>query len=158
MLELIKRLLSLFQNPPAIKNPPKPIEKSKIMNNNITLEELNSHQYPTTPNIDANLLILWEKINKVRDLYGKPMIVTSGLRSQSQQEQLIKDGKSNAPKSNHLIGAAVDILDNDGSLNQWTKDNEDKIVEIGLWMENRQGNWQHYQIFTPKSGNRWFNP
>lgn len=124
----------------------------------ISLQELNQHNYPTTPDIDKNLLILLDKINQVRLAYNIPMIVTSGLRSDEQQKALIAAGKSNAPKSHHLVGEAVDILDEDGKLNQWCKDNQILLANIGLWMEVRQGNWQHFQIVPPNSGNRFFNP
>jgi uncharacterized protein YcbK (DUF882 family) len=124
----------------------------------ISLLELNEHAYPTTPEIDANLLILLDKINQVRTAYNIPMIVTSGLRDEAQQTALIAAGKSNAPKSHHLVGEAVDILDEDGKLYDWTKANEELMETVGLWMEERQGPWQHYQIVPPGSGNRWFIP
>ncbi len=124
----------------------------------IKLEELNLHDYPTTPEILHNLEDLLIKINLVRTAYGIPMTVTSGLRSDAQQQQLIAQGKSNAPKSHHLEGKAVDILDTDGALNQWCKDNTSVLESAGLWCEVRQGGWQHFQTVPPKSGNRFFNP
>lgn len=111
----------------------------------LTLQELNPHNYPTNPNIDHNLIILLGRINQLSSAYGKPMIVTSGLRSQAQQQALIAAGKSNAPKSHHLTGEAVDILDEDGSLNKWCKANLFELTNAGLWCEERQGNWQHFQ-------------
>lgn len=130
----------------------------KNRNAMIILKELNIHNYPTTPDIDSNLYKLLTAINIIRTDWGKPMIVTSGLRSEQDQQKLIADGKSNAHKSNHLIGAAVDILDEDGSLNKYLKCNDKLLEDAGLWCEERQGNWQHFQIFPPKSGNRWFKP
>jgi uncharacterized protein YcbK (DUF882 family) len=124
----------------------------------ISLKELNPHNYPTTPEIDANLLVLLNKINQVRTAYGIPMIVTSGLRDQAQQQQLIAEGKSNAPRSHHLTGEAVDIYDPDGKLHEFTLNNQALMESIGLYMETRQGSWQHYQIVAPASGKRWFNP
>lgn len=126
----------------------------------ISSKELNIHNYTTTPEIDANLAILLERINQVRTTWNKPMIVTSGLRSDAQQKDLIAQGKSKATKSNHLIGAAVDIQDKDGSLAKWTHDNQSLMEQIGLWMEdtNSTHGWVHYQIYPPKSGNRFFIP
>lgn len=124
----------------------------------IKLEELNKHNYNTTPEIDTNLTTLLERINKVRVAWAKSMIVTSGLRSQRQQQVLIEQGKSNAPKSHHLTGEAVDILDMDGSLYDWCKANETLLAEIELWMEERMGGWVHFQTVPPKSGHRWFFP
>jgi len=120
----------------------------------ITAKELNPHSYPTTPEQDANLAILLERMNKVRAAYGKPMKVTSGLRSTADQQRI----NPSAPKSKHLMGAACDIADKDAALYNWCRANESLLAEIGLWMEERQGGWQHFQIFPPKSGRRFFNP
>lgn len=124
----------------------------------ISLSELNPHKYPTNPEIDANLQTLLERLNVLRKSYGKPMTISSGLRSEAQQEALIAAGKSNAPKSKHLIGAAADIADGSGEFYDWCKTNEELLEQTGLWCEERQGGWQHLQILPPKSGKRWFFP
>ena len=105
-------------------------------------------------NIDETL----RKINKVRNVYGKPMKVNDGLR--------IKAGyKGNgAPTSNHFKGAAIDIDDNDaGDFAKWCIANLDFLAECGLFMEdfrwtNGCGSWVHFQIFPPKSGKRVYRP
>lgn len=124
----------------------------------ISLKELNPHKYPTTPEIDANLSALLIRLNRVRTEYNKPMTITSGLRSDAQQKALIASGKSNAPKSKHLIGAAADVADGDGAFYDWCKANEHLLEEVGLWCEERMGGWQHLQLYPPRSGKRWFNP
>lgn len=126
----------------------------------ITAAELNPHNYPTTPEIDANLAILLNRMNQVRGAYDKPMIVTSGLRSQAQQDALIQAGKSNAPKSKHLTGQAVDISDRDGQLKTWVLLNIQLMIDIGFWFESFQTTttWVHFQIVPPASGKRFFNP
>ncbi len=124
----------------------------------ITLKELNKDSLPTTPEIDKNLQTLLNAISRIRMAYNKPMIVTSGLRSKAKQEALIAQGKSNAPMSKHLIGAAVDISDPLGNLYNWCKVNEQVLIDTGLYCEERMGGWQHFQIFPPKSGHRWFFP
>ncbi len=120
----------------------------------ITAKELNPHDYPTDGEVAANLAVLLDRLNQVRDAYGQPMIINSGLRSQSDQSRI----NPSAPKSKHLIGAAADINDPDGKFYDWCRANEALLVKIGFWMETRQGGWQHLQIFPPKSGNRWFIP
>lgn len=124
----------------------------------ITLKELNRHNYPTSKEIDANLEELLIKINKIRKAYGKPMIVTSGLRSDEKQKALIAAGKSTATKSNHLTGRAVDIADADGKFYDWCKANEKALEDAGLYCEERMGGWQHLQTVPPRSGKRWFFP
>ncbi len=125
----------------------------------ISLKELNPHGYPTTPEIDANLQILLTRLNAVRSAYGKPMTITSGLRSNAQQQGLIEAGKSNAVHSKHLSGQAADIAD-DGKLKAWVMVNLALIEEIGLWMEAFESTptWVHMQIIAPKSGKRFFIP
>lgn len=120
----------------------------------ISAQELNPHNYPTTNEQSTNLAALLVAINKIRTAWGKPMIVTSGLRSEVDQQRI----NPKAPKSNHLIGAAVDIADADGSLNAWCKANESELVAAGLWCEERMGSWQHFQIYPPHSEHRWFYP
>ena len=126
----------------------------------ISPKELNSHGYPTNPEIDLNLKELLYKINLVRTAYSHPMIVTSGLRSIDQQNALVAAGKSKASNSKHLFGQAVDILDTDHKLRDWVKDNLQLMETIGLWLEDFDSTptWCHFQIVAPKSGNRVFKP
>jgi hypothetical protein len=124
----------------------------------ISMKELNPHEYPTNKFIDANLKTLFDRINELRGIWGKPMIVTSGLRSEEQQMGLVASGKSTAKVSAHCSGNAVDIYDEDGSFHSWCKENTDTLARIGFWMEERQGPWQHFQTYSPMSGKRWFFP
>lgn len=126
----------------------------------IKLSELNKRNYPTTPMIEQNLHELCRRLNIVRKAYGKPMIVTSGLRSEKQQQELIKAGKSNAPKSKHLTGHAADISDPNGELAKWCLENVKVLEEAGLWCEdfNFTPTWCHFQTVPPRSGNRFFKP
>lgn len=126
----------------------------------ISMKELNKRGFPTNPTIDKNLAILHERMNELRKVWAKPMIVTSGLRSDEKQAELIKAGKSKALASKHLAGAACDILDKDGSLGEWCLNNPDILRRIGLWCEHPDytPGWVHFQIMAPKSGNRFFIP
>jgi uncharacterized protein YcbK (DUF882 family) len=122
----------------------------------ISLQELNPHGYETTSEQDANLATLLERINKVRDAWATPMVVTSGLRSQADQARI----NPSAPKSKHLTGQACDIRDTDGSLAKWIQDNMLLMEEIGFWFEDfsHTNGWVHFQIVPPSSGKRVFIP
>lgn len=101
-----------------------------------------------------NIENLCRKLNRLG--YPIPKIATSCLRSLTDQKRI-------NPKvigSAHLYGCAVDISDTDGKLAQWCKDNINKLVECGLWMENPHytKGWCHLQSYAPKSFNRIFNP
>jgi len=119
--------------------------------------------------IQTNLKDLLIKINKVRTKRDLPMTITSGLRTVDDHLRIYEDlakqrkvpfDKSKVPmQSKHLYGQAVDISDPDGSLFQWTKDNEKFLTEVGLWMEEKDDQPRvHFQIVPPKSGKRWFYP
>ena len=124
--------------------------------NHFVVSEINNHGYAVTPEIASNINTLIDRLSQVRDAWGKPMIVTSGLRSATDQQRI----NPSAPKSNHLIGAAADISDPDGSLKAWVGDNLPLMETIGLWFEAFESTptWCHMQIYPPKSGNRIFVP
>lgn len=124
----------------------------------ITLKEIiKDTDFDSLPkDIQDNLAVLVDKINKIRAAWGKPMIVTSGLRTEKDQKRI----NPKAMKSNHLKGAAIDIADPKGELAEWNKKNIKLLEEIGLWIEHPDDTpgWEHYQIFPPRSGNRMFHP
>lgn len=106
-----------------------------------------------------NIQLLLVKINIVRKAYGKPMKVNDGYRRP-------QDTPANgASKSKHLLGAAVDIDDNDnGDFWNWCKDNMEVIWKAGLYMEDPRwthgkiGTWVHFQSIPPTSGKFIFVP
>lgn len=132
----------------------------------ISMEEILNHKYELdkqSDEIQKNLLELLEKVNKVRTQWGKPMIVTSGLRSMEDHLRIYKEKGITDPakipmKSKHLYGQAVDISDPDLELTKWLKDNPKVLEDIGLWCEEGNKNWVHFQIVPPASGHRWFLP
>ena len=122
----------------------------------ITRKELNPKGYKLTPEQEQNQEKLLVAMNKVREKWGNPMIVTSGVRSEIDQMYI----NPKAMHSNHIKGAAVDILDKDGTLKAWCLKNEELFVEVGLWMEDFASTptWVHFQCVPPRSGKRWFKP
>ncbi len=120
----------------------------------ITASELNPHAYPVTEEQAANLAILLDRVNKVRAAWGRPMVVTSGLRSQADQARI----NPGAPHSKHLIGAACDVLDLKLELTAWLKANPSVLEDAELWCEDGNSNWAHFQAIPPASNHRWFLP
>lgn len=122
----------------------------------ITAKELNPKGYKPDAEQAKNLATLLERMNVIRKVYGKPMVVTSGLRSDADQARI----NPGAPRSNHLKGAACDILDASGDLQKWVKANVSVLETVGLWCEDfgSTSNWCHFQIYPPKSGKRFFIP
>lgn len=112
-----------------------------------------------------NLNKLLKSVNVVRIAWGKPMTVTSGLRSMADHLRIYKNKGITDPskiplKSRHLYGEAVDISDPNKELQIWCKANEKILEQAGLWMEDFSvtPNWCHFQCVPPKSGKRWFLP
>jgi len=136
----------------------------------ITKQELLSGNLESdlTPEQLANLEILLERINKLRNAYGKPLKVTSGVRTMNHHLQIYADkgitDKSKIPmKSKHLSCEACDIVPIGKpvkDLHDWIKANVKLMEEIGLWFEDFSATetWTHCQIVAPKSGKRFFLP
>lgn len=114
--------------------------------------------------IQDNLAILLERINKVRAAYGKSMTVTSGIRTKEDQIRIYKAKGIPENKipwgSQHLKGGAVDISDPKKELQKWCSENVKILEDAGLWCEDFSAtpNWIHFQITPPKSGKRFFMP
>jgi hypothetical protein len=133
----------------------------------ITMTELLSGQCTfeeCTPEQQKNLTILLEKVNKLRIAYGKPMTVTSGLRTMKHHLEIYAKKGIFPPKvptkSNHLFGRAVDFADSHCELKKFVNNNIPLMKEIGLWMEDFEATptWLHVQINPPASGKLFFKP
>ena len=128
------------------------ITMNEILKGRAKLEEL-------PKDVQANLQDLLIKINKLRTAYGKPLKVNDGYRRPQDRP------KHGALKSNHLIGCAIDLDDDDTAfLWTWVKANLQLMKEIGLYIEDprythgKVGTWMHFQTKPPASGKRIFVP
>lgn len=120
--------------------------------------------------IQDNLQLLLTRVNIIRSVWGKPMTVTSGLRTMEDHLRVYREkaeragvpfDQSKVPmQSRHLYGMAVDISDPNKELQTWCKANEKILEEAKLWMEDFSAtpNWCHFQTSSPRSGKRWFMP
>lgn len=133
----------------------------------ISLKELlGTADFASQPKaIQDNLMILLERVNKLRQAYGKNMIVTSGLRTHADQVRIYAEkGITDQTKipfgSQHIQGGACDFGDQYGKLKEWIKAHVDVLESIGLWCEALESTptWLHVQIVPPKSGARFFKP
>lgn len=133
----------------------------------ISLKELNPKGVALSDSHMQNLTILHERMNKVRAAYGKPMVVTSGVRSLDDHKRVYRElaAKRGVTAiripmgSQHLAAAACDISDPKGLLMEWCKSNEGLLAEIGLWVEEPDDQKRcHFQIVPPRSGRRFFKP
>lgn len=104
-------------------------------------------QFPTdyTQEVSDNIDKLLIPLNKFRELYNHPMVVSSGWRPPSINKKI-----GGASHSNHCIGLACDFKDSDGSLAKFALelDKQGKLKELGLWLENpeKTKGWVHLDI------------
>lgn len=124
------------------------------------LDDLNPRGYEVDLKTQCYLMQLCDSLTELEKRCQMTFFVTSGLRSKSLQQRLIDEGKSHAPLSRHLLGAAADVLDKDGKLAEWCRSNLAVLEELGLWCENFSytKGWVHFQILPPGSGRRVFVP
>ncbi len=131
----------------------------------ISLKELNPKNFELTSEQQTNLNDYHRRINIFRKAYGKPMLVTSGVRDLVDHRRIYveKARKPGEPirvpmGSKHLTAQAADFADPDGSLVRWAKNNPRVLEEAGLYAEDGTVGWLHLQSVAPKSGKRWFLP
>lgn len=118
-----------------------------------------------TANQEWNIEDLVKRVNIIREAWGKPMQVTSGFRTPMDQIRIYSAKGIAADKipmgSAHLRGQAVDIYDPTLQLTEWLKSDKTgitKLEEAGLYCEDGNSNWVHFQSCSPASGRRWFKP
>lgn len=125
-------------------------KKELLMNRDKT------HASEYSQEISDNLDRLLIALNKFRELYRKPMTVSSGWRPPSLNATVAGAAK----KSNHMLGLACDFRDLDGGLDEFCVNNQDILEACGLYLEapEKTPNWCHLQVVAPKSGRRIFQP
>lgn len=114
-----------------------------------TVDKLSSEQ---TTNLETLII----RINDLLSHYNRDIKINSGYRSPEDQARI----NPKAPKSNHLICAAVDIADRDHCFRYWVLMHLDLLIKLGLWMEDpsHTATWVHLQCIPPRSGSRIFIP
>jgi len=110
---------------------------------------------PPDITLRKNMEKLLIAVNLVRDLYGKPLTISSGYRPAAANA-----AAGGAKKSCHLTCEAVDFGDKDRKFTKWCLMNLDVLERAGLYMESPAATptWVHLQTRPPKSGKRIFLP
>ena len=107
---------------------------------------------PLSKELEENIITLLEAVNKLRIQYGKPMYVTSGIRTTKHNAKI-----GGARKSSHVSCQAIDFADSDGALKAFaTNDNNAMLMLCNLYMESPLDTptWCHLQ--TRQTNNRVF--
>lgn len=138
----------------------------------ITLKEIlgNTPEADLSLAVRENLEILVNKLNVIRQAWGRPMQVTSGFRSMEDHLRIYRqiaarkgipfDPAKVPTRSRHLFGAAADIADSKRELQAFLLKNQDLLEKAGLWCEAFEATptWVHFQTQAPASGRRFFKP
>ncbi len=115
-------------------------------------------QYPNdyTKEISDNIDKLLVVMNKIRDIYGEPMVINSGWRPPAINSATV----GAATHSKHTMGLAIDVRDADGKLMHWILKNLLLMKQLGIYMEDFRWTptWVHLQLGAPHSGKRIFIP
>lgn len=125
------------------------ISAEEVLMGRIKVEELSDE-------FKANLADLLVKLNKFRAEYGIPMIVSSGYRPASMNENTPGASK----KSAHMTCQACDFKDVDGKLKEFIAKDPEILERCDLYMEHPDSTltWVHLSNRRPGSGNRIFKP
>lgn len=117
-------------------------------------------KYPLTPELRDNLARLVEALNNLLQVYGSVPKLSSGYRPGE-----FNVAAGGAKKSPHLTCEAVDLFDNEGTLDAWCTANQDVLARFGLWQEDplHTPGWCHLDIRTryprpPGRPSRTFTP
>ena len=103
---------------------------------------------------DAQMTV--EKANRLLERAG----ITRGVNSGWRPPAINAGIRNAAKKSNHMVCRAIDISDDDDTLDAWCMSHLPVLLELGLWLEHPDSTprWCHVQIVAPGSGNRVFRP
>lgn len=129
----------------------------------ITREEVlmgREQEFPLSDELEHNLQKLLLALNRFREIYGKPMVVSSGYRPGR-----FNVAAGGAAHSNHMVCLACDFHDVNGDIDQWiTMDREQALEASGLWREAQASTpgWVHLQVVPfgsyKEGGTRSFKP
>jgi len=111
--------------------------------------------HPLSAQQHENLEVLLERLNRFRQMYGKPMLVSSGYRPRAINAKV-----GGATNSAHLHCQAVDFRDNDRAICKFILENPSVLETCDLYCEDFKytPTWVHLQTRPTRSGKRIFKP
>lgn len=107
-------------------------------------------RYPPTQEIRDNANELLHRVNKLLVMYNMATgEVVSQVASGYRPPAINAATKGAAKKSNHMIGCALDLVDDDGTFDDWLEapDGQLALTESELWHESKlkTPRWIHVQ-------------
>ena len=111
-----------------------------------TADKNNIDNNPTNPEIIDNINYTIERLDEIREKYGKPIIITSGYRCQELNNKV--GGKSN---SFHLKGLAADLK---YSVEVWTFLTQHAKFDKPILETSKSAKWIHCQFSKENERNQ----
>ena len=111
-----------------------------------TADKNNIDNNPTNPEIIDNINYTMERLDEIREKYGKPIIITSGYRCQELNKKV--GGKSN---SFHLKGLAADLK---YSVELWTFLTQHAKFDKLILETSKSAKWIHCQFSKENERNQ----
>ncbi|HWI13364.1 MAG TPA: hypothetical protein VNT02_03890 [Burkholderiales bacterium] len=148
------------------------IEPPHRFKGSITLDEYwmgrdVTYRHELTDEISRNALLTVERVNRLlavmaeRGVHalckpGTRSAVASGWRPVAINASV----PAAVPDSPHISGAACDLYDPAGALDDWCLAHVDALEALQLWLEHPEytDGWCHVQIVAPRCGSRVFRP
>ncbi len=115
------------------------------------------HPDELTRELRDNSACTVERANRLLRLAGTTTwVVNSGWRPLAINASI----PNASPRSRHITCQAIDLGDDDGSLDAWCMAHLDALASLGLWLEHPRATpgWCHVQTVPPRSGRRVFCP
>lgn len=111
-----------------------------------TADKNNIDNNPTNPEIIDNINYTMERLDDIREKYGKPIIITSGYRCKELNKKV--GGKSN---SFHLKGLAADLK---YSVELWTFLTQHAKFDKLILETSKSAKWIHCQFSKENEKNQ----
>lgn len=131
-----------------------PGTKNFRWNEFLSLRSWEIHCFPKDDITRANIIRTCEVLQKIRDLFNRPVTITSGYRPRLYNEFI-----GGAAFSSHRTGRAVDFVVHGIDCDEVRKKLVPMLVSLDIRMENKPGsNWVHIDLDVRPDGNRYFKP
>lgn len=112
----------------------------------------------------GTLVIAVNRLMEIAEADGVAFPVNPATKSQISGKNYggfrPKDCPIGAAKSNHKLGAAVDLFDPLNAIDEWCMSHVNQLEECGIYIEhpNYTDGWAHWSTIKPSSGARIFKP
>lgn len=111
------------------------------------------HCWPKNLEHRDNIIRTARKLELIRGVIGKPMVITSWYRPVVYNKLI--GGASN---SAHIDGLACDFVVRGMTIEDATFILKSKLDHLKIRMEDHSGNWLHIDLREPGPGGRFFKP